>query len=116
MRFIVLVLAGMLIGCGGWDSEKSLNALDDQELEALCVHFYELNGGAPREEACTGDSGDYTAVLGTKEAEVATCKAKERPACATRLLEECVTSLNGSLCADNSTPACVTYVNCELGQ
>ena len=115
MRVIFLIGFTLLCACGGWDSNKNLNALDDEELEALCAHFYDLAGGTPREETCPGAGMPFTAVLGDRSSEIASCKAKERPACKTQLLEDCVLSLDGSLCGDMNSAACKSYVDCELG-
>ena len=114
MRFVTLILLGFLAACGGWDADKNLNALGDEELEALCGHFYDLAGGEPKLETCTVDGVEYSVELGGRSDEIAACKAKARPACKTQLLEDCVVSLDGSLCADMNTGACVAYVNCEL--
>jgi hypothetical protein len=115
MRVLSLLALTLITACGGWDSTKNLDALDDQELEALCSHFYDLAGGAERQETCSAEGLEYRAVLGARENEIAACKAKQRPACTTQLLEDCVSSLNGSLCADMNTDACRKYVDCELG-
>jgi len=115
VRILTLILLGCLTACGGWDSSKNLNALDDEELEALCGHFYDLAGGATYEEICTVDGVEYIATLSSRSEEISACKAKERPACQTQLLVDCVTSLNGSVCADMNTDECKAYVDCELG-
>lgn len=115
MRVLSLLVLTLITACGGWDSTKNLDALDDQELEALCAHFYDLAGGEERQQTCSAEGLEYQAVLGERESEIAACKAKERPACATQLLEDCVDSLEGALCADMNTDACRTYVDCELG-
>ena len=115
MRILILILVGCLTACGGWDSSKNLNDLGDEELEALCGHFYDLAGGTPKEETCTVDGVEYTATLASRSEEIAACKAKERPDCQTQLLVDCVTSLNGSICADMNTDECKAYVDCELG-
>jgi hypothetical protein len=115
MRIVFLIGISLLCACGGWDSSKNLSALGDEELEALCGHFYDLAGGEPHEETCQLDGAEFKAVLGDRSTEIADCKAKERPACQTQLLEDCVMSLNGSLCGDMNSAACKTYVDCELG-
>jgi len=115
MRWILACCLALSSACAAWDSGKNLDALDDQELEALCAHFYDLAGGEPRDETCTGVNGDVVVSLGDREDEIAACKAQSRPACATHLLEACVESRNGSLCDQPDSEACRTYVDCALG-
>ncbi|MEE2837163.1 MAG: hypothetical protein VYB65_14185 [Myxococcota bacterium] len=115
LRILMLVLLGLTSACAGWDGQANLDALDDQELEALCGHFYDLAGGEPTEEQCVVDGAEYTATLGSRSEEIAACKAKTRPACATQLLVDCVESRQGSICASVDTEACRAYVDCELG-
>ena len=99
LRILMLVLLGLTSACAGWDGQANLDALDDQELESLCGHFYDLAGGEPTEEQCVVDGAEYTATLGSRSEEIAACKAKARPACATQLLVDCVESRQGSICA-----------------
>ena len=80
-----------------------------------CAVIFMTSQVASRRKSSASWTAEYTATLGSRSEEIAACKAKTRPACATQLLVDCVESRQGSICASVTREACRAYVDCELG-